>query len=253
MIDEALEDDAVCYVLGKMSSADAAMFEIALSENAELRAFVAEMNNSVASIALAAPAAVPPRDLPARVLEGARKPVKPAKVSRVQWLPWALAACLAVTCAVIGIQIPLLHSEMEMLRETNYNSGLRITLLESIQQELNEKDALATMRIATLASQVDAYSKAIAVVVWDGERQRGILKLSNLPPLETGKDYQLWVIDPSYSHPVSAGVITANAEGMARADFHPTTKILEAAQFAITIESEGGSPTPKGKIILAGT
>ena len=44
--------------------------------------------------------------------------------------------------------------------------------------------------------------------------QRGVFVVQNLKPLPADKDYQLWVIDPKYPTPVSAGVFQVDADGM---------------------------------------
>ena len=108
------------------------------------------------------------------------------------------------------------------------------------------------MKIALLSAQVDAYAKTSAVIVWDPQKQRGVVKLANAPRPEPGKDYQLWVIDPKYPQPVSGGLVAVNAEGMARVTFEPTLPISKADKFAISVEPAGGVPKATGPIILLG-
>jgi anti-sigma-K factor RskA len=119
-------------------------------------------------------------------------------------------------------------------------------------RELRDRDSLAKVKIATLSSQVEAYSKATAVIVWDAEKQHGVVKLTNVPQAGAGKDYQLWVIDPKYPVPVSGGLVPVNAEGIARVSFAPDRPISKADKFAISVEPAGGVPKATGPIVLLG-
>ncbi len=124
-----------------------------------------------------------------------------------------------------------------------------------MQKELREarqRDVLSKVKIATLAAQVDAYAKVGATVVWDPEKQRGVLKLTNVPQPESGKDYQLWVIDPKYPSPVSGGVVPVGADGIARVSFTPEQPIRKAEKFAISVEPAGGVPKATGPIVFLG-
>jgi hypothetical protein len=127
--------------------------------------------------------------------------------------------------------------------------------IAAIQKEvaaLRERDALASVKIQTLNSQVDAYAKALAVVVWDDNTQRGVLKLDKFPQAGEGKDYQLWVIDPNKKAPVSAGIIPVAQNGVARMPFKPADHIDAAQKFAISVERKGGAPAPAGQIVVIG-
>ena len=70
-----------------------------------------------------------------------------------------------------------------------------------------------------------------------------------LPPLPKGKVYQLWVV--TRSAPLSAGLLTPDGSGhvMAVADMPPG---VEPVAVAVTIEPEGGVPSPTGAKYLLG-
>ena len=108
----------------------------------------------------------------------------------------------------------------------------------------------AQMQIAMLQSTVAEYKHGVAVVVWNSEKQEGILKLEKMPPVEAGKDYQLWVVDPSKKTPVNAGVVKVDQKGFAKVDFKPVEEIDKANNFAISVEQAGGVPENKGPIVL---
>jgi anti-sigma-K factor RskA len=115
---------------------------------------------------------------------------------------------------------------------------------------LTKANDSAKVQIATLQSSVKEYKQGVAVVVWNSEKQEGILKLEKMPPIKAGKDYQLWVVDPSRKTPVNAGVIKVNDRGFARVDFKPALAIERANNFAISVEQAGGAPENQGPIVL---
>jgi anti-sigma-K factor RskA len=119
-------------------------------------------------------------------------------------------------------------------------------------QSLQQRNALAQMQIATLQSTVTEFQQGVAVVVWDSEKEQGILKLEKMPPIAADKDYQLWVVDPTKPKTVDAGIVRVDANGFARVEFKPVVDISEAAKFAVSIERKGGVPENEGPVILVG-
>ena len=232
MIDEAFQEKAVEYVLGQMNRSEEAAFEAEMKADPKLSMFVAEMNMATAAVGFDAPAVAPPRDLLVRVLNELRPQPAPYEVPiHFPWLPWALAACLAVACTLLALNQTLLEREMEAVRHRN---------------------VLAQVQIATLNSQLTNYQNALAVVVWHAEDQRGVVEFAHLPALDAEHDYQLWAIDPGQPSPVSAGVVRMKPDGSAKVTFQPALNVHNVAQFAVSVERKGGGATPKGQIVLAG-
>lgn len=246
MIDEQHQDLASEYALGNLDAEAARAFEAELAANPELRALTDDLREAAASLAHFAPQKMPAPELRERILSGIRaeaaasKPVPSAPVQSGGFgiLPWALAAGFAISTAALWYERNELQKEASsLLTET---------------QELRNRDALARVRIATLSSQVDAYSKATAVIIWDSQNQRGVVKLANLPRAEAGKDYQLWVIDPKYPNPVNGGILPVGEDGIARVAFAPDQPVKKADKFAISVEPAGGVPKATGPIVFVG-
>lgn len=257
MIDEAKQDLAADYALGMMDPAAERAFEAELKTDEELRAFAIELRESAAALAHDAPGLLPPPELRERVLAPIRgelavaaavaassSPAQseaPKETSNFGFLPWVIAAGLAITSAALWTELSASRAEAVFLRTE--------------ADRLRKEDILKQMKIATLTAQNEAYAKAGAVVVWDEAKQRGVVKLSNFPPAASGKDYQLWVINSKQGAPVSGGVVPVSADGIARVSFTPNQPVRKADKFAISIEQEGGAPTaagPAGPIVLAG-
>jgi anti-sigma-K factor RskA len=117
---------------------------------------------------------------------------------------------------------------------------------------LQETNRLANLRIAMLNSLEADAPKAIAVSLWDNEKQDGVLVVQNLKALAADRDYELWVMDEN-QNPVAAGVFHLDADGTARLDFKPSRSIKTAGKFCVTEEVKGGvaSPTIKNLVLAS--
>ncbi|HSI13506.1 MAG TPA: anti-sigma factor [Chthoniobacter sp.] len=256
MIDENRQDLAAEYALDALDPESARAFEAMLASDPELKALAESLRETAAALAHNAPRQLPPPQLRERVLSRIRaeaqamtsSPAGPSSASATPLaeqssgggsvIPWAIAACFVISTTALWMERSALQKD-------------RDALLTEVG-DLRNRDNLAKVKIAALAAQVDAYAKATAVIVWDPEKQRGIIKLTNVPKPEAGKDYQLWVIDPKYPKPVNGGVVPVNADGVARVAFQPDQPISKADNFAISVEQAGGVPVGKGPIVLLG-
>ena len=121
--------------------------------------------------------------------------------------------------------------------------------------ELKLSEALNAPVPARMARDIRLPSiegKALAVIVWDEEKQQGIVKLDQLARPAADRHYQLWMIDPNRASPESAGIVPVGEDGLAQASFKPSRAIRSVNGFAISIERKGGASAPEGPIILMG-
>jgi anti-sigma-K factor RskA len=202
-----------------------------LQSDPELRELVDQLDAAAAAVAHSATPRPLPPELRERVLGEVRRGKTIAFGRRLNWIPWAIAACLALSCAY-------LVAERGRLRK-------RVTHLE-------QRDLLAQVQIASLNSQLKNAPDANAVVVWDEKRQRGVLKVTRLPANEADRDYQLWLVDPRYKNPIDGGVFHVANDGTLRLPFRPSSPVREAKGFAISLERKGGVTKAEGPIVLLG-
>jgi anti-sigma-K factor RskA len=233
MIDEEKEELGSLYVLGLLPQNEAEQFAAAMREDARLREFIDELQASAAALAHAVPPVAPPPRVRQRLLGQIREQRAAAlsdvtSRSRFAILPWALAACLTILAVALAMERTRMRHEIA---------------------ELRDRDALTTLRIASLSSQLQGV-KGQGAIAWSTETQRGLLKLEKMPPLERNQDYQLWVIDPRYPQPVSGGLVRVDDEGNARLTFTVDVPIRNADKFAISRERMGGAMSPEGPIVM---
>ena len=280
MIDETLQDQAALHALGMLHGVEATAFQAALVATPELQRMVNEIAETAAAITRALPAANAPSEILPRLLTQIRSermhgPVSPAQAESAgfNWMPWALAASIAiaagagflagakVTSVNSAERITQLSSKMERGDAEQQRLAAIIAALneervamEKRVSDLRQRDAIFQVRIATLKVQKTALEKAYAnvaaFVIWDASGQNGVMRFDKLPQAAAGKVYQMWAIDPRYQAPVSAGVFSAEPGREFDVKFKPTREIATAGKFAVSIEQPGGAASPLGPIVL---
>ncbi len=236
MISEEQQDQAALYALGLLGTAEDAAFESELKVNAELRDLVRELREAAGDLALTTPSLQPPASLKQRIMREITTkqvvPMPPQQRASFGWMPWAIAAGLAVFCGLLAVDRIRLERQLADTRAV---------------------DPLMQTTFVTLAPSAPAPADAKATVAWQPGRQSGVIRISNLPAPQPGKDYQLWAIDAEHKDPISAGIVRVDKNGVAQIRFKPVEKAEHVKAFAISLEREGGVPKKEGPILLAGT
>jgi len=88
----------------------------------------------------------------------------------------------------------------------------------------------------------EAMPDAAAKVFWMQDTKEVMVDASNLPDAPPGKQYQLWAIVDGI--PVDGGMIITNDKGKKFRMQKMKTFTSNVQAFAISLEKEGGSPTP---------
>jgi anti-sigma-K factor RskA len=264
MIDERLEEQAALHVLGALTDAEAREFKQKLYADPELKEYVARLSTATGALAGAVRSVEPPPQLRAKILAQVAPPQKRVslpdkKFNPLAWLSWSLAAGFAALCLLLNVQDSQLRKtvgeQAQQISSLNQLAQSLSSTTNSLQQTvlaLQETNRLARLRIAMLNSLIADAPKAIAVSLWDNEKQDGILVAQNLQALPVDKDYELWVMDEN-KNPVAAGVFHLDENGAARMDFKPARAIKTAGQFCVTTEAKGGvsSPTLKNLVLAS--
>ena len=233
MIDEISQDLAALHVLELLEGEESHAFDARLALEPELRAAVDELQHSAASLAHLSPARSLPPALESRVRDAVLQENRhrPQNIVGTSWVPWAIAASLLAACVLLAVD------------RSRFKSRLA---------ELEKRNFFAETQIAMLSSKLDSAPKASAVIVWDAEKQEGVLKVNNVPATARDRDYQLWVVDPQYKQPVDAGVFGVDPSGTTRITFKPKSRVQSAQAFAVSLERKGGVPKAEGPMVLAG-
>ena len=90
---------------------------------------------------------------------------------------------------------------------------------------------------------------AAAKIFWMKNTGEVYIDPSNLPEAPTGKQYQLWAIVDG--KPVDGGMIISTKKGN-KYQIQKMKTFGKAEAFAVTLETAGGNPTPKGDMYVMG-
>ncbi len=253
MIDERLEELAGLYVLEALNPAEKREFEAALQHDAELRALVDSLRGVRDAVAGAVPPAEPSPRLKQRLMAEVSLRNRPASPEpRRQspggwlafWLPWGMAAASVALAINLYVQKGELNRQVSQLDQLADSLRNTTNSLQQAVASLNETNRMDGLRIALLGTLLSDSPKSVAVSLWDNRQQAGVFMVQNLKPLPADRDYQLWVIDPQYPSPVSAGVFQVDGHGNVRFQFKAVKAIGAADKFAVTMEPKGGLPAP---------
>lgn len=275
------EEMVALHALRMLSPEEVRLLESESRYDARMRETLEELEDTAAEIARLLPEEAPPEELRAQLLTRLKTHVRgnvtplvtPVRLMRSPLVAWAAAAAIAVGAWSLWSRNHRLGQQVTALRQVEAQAEARVgqaraglldverkladatNKISSLSAELEREKkslAVANMRVAMLRSSIKRYEEGTALVVWNQEKQEGLLKLENMPPVQPNKDYQLWVICKQCQHPVNAGIVKVNDQGVATITFKPAQHIAEALKFAISVEAEGGVPVKSdtGPIVL---
>lgn len=248
-------DDAVLFALGQLEDPEARALADEASRDPGLATLITEYRATLAVLALSAEATNPPPGLRDSILAVAARDVtagepeitptnhpadQPAPVVPptprwneslyLEMMPWCLAACLAIGCAVLAYHVSALYRE---------NTSL-----------LASRGDWASLRLAVLAPSDPASSSASGRALWNEPGGVGVFESDSLPVLGATQVYQLWIFEEGNPAPVPAGFFDpSNGQ---RTPLRPIRPVKNVAAVAVSIEVTGGKPQPEGPVVLVG-
>ncbi|MGH7620003.1 MAG: anti-sigma factor domain-containing protein [Gemmatimonadaceae bacterium] len=123
--------------------------------------------------------------------------------------------------------------------------------VDSLSGQLAARDSLiagvaardVTTWTLTSATATDPYAR----LFWDRARHSWTLIAHNIPPLKSGRTYQLWLVTPKAK--ISAGTFDVHGgDAVVRATYDLTEP---PRGIAVTDEPAGGVPQPTGSVVVA--
>ena len=139
----------------------------------------------------------------------------------------------------------------------NLYSSMQIRDLQRQQSALAGRLSSDQVAIAMLAYpstqaltvQADVQNLTGSMLV-DKDKNTAVLVLWNLPKLEAGKTYQIWLIDSSGKR-ISGGLfVPADNQGYTTATIQSPVSIGQYVRLGVTVEPWGGSDGPTGPRVL---
>jgi anti-sigma-K factor RskA len=127
-------------------------------------------------------------------------------------------------------------------------AGFNFLLWQRLNQ-LEVNTAPGGMRAMPLSAPVVG-SMATGFVLISPDGDAGALVVDGLPPLDEGRQYQLWLIRDGQK--ISGAVFSTDEKSYGGTRIRVPGSLLEYSAVDITIEPEGGSPQPTGDQVLGG-
>jgi anti-sigma-K factor RskA len=251
-------EDLDLLALELLGDEDCAALRAHLEECANCRARYDEARSFAALLAFSAPPAAPPgrvrRELLAelRAKSGAAPGAYREPPARASFWNWSNAGWAVATLVILAVTAML--SE-QYRRAENEVRNLQAEIAAK-QSELDRTRAVVDLLHSTDTLRVKLMS-GTAPWPWPEGKvyyhpKKGLLFVAqNLPPVESGKVYQLWYV-PQEGSPLSAGVFAPDVHGNATLMTPPSAKPMAPKAFAVTVEPAGGVPAPTGPQVLSG-
>jgi len=215
------------YVLGLLEDPERGLIEDDLRRNDPgAQALLRRALETNAILGTLAPEAAPSKQLRRRVLS-----IAEPQASRLPWnLAWvALSACLVAGLIYTGVQRQGVQDELTVARA-------QLEVRNATLEFLRRPD---TRLLKTGGAEA---RQPVAKVFVNGA-QGVLLVAANLPALEAGRTYEMWVV-PKVGGPRPMGLFKPLADGSAVHLQAGAVNLDEAAAVALSVEPEGGSPAP---------
>jgi anti-sigma-K factor RskA len=272
-----LEELACLYVLDRLEAGERASFEACLPHNPQLAALVGQLESALAQRIHALAQLEPPAGLLAQIevrIDRLPAMVPPAPAGRVTPLwpslaRWGIAALLAV-----GVGAMALHY-LRRVPAAAKRPYVIIVGLDSRQSTLAElpmpkrsQDADACfIQLASLAERFWERPEDLPVklrstaeggrgyALFDPTSNQGFIAIRQLPAIEQGQRYHLWILDTASGQTREAGVLplTDSNRGLYFFSVAPASEATPGRlDFFVTAEDTTASQStrPRGKIVL---
>lgn len=250
------------YVLGLLSDEEKKTVEGYAKDYPEIRSALNEIEDALETVAQNNTIPMPER-LPKNILQKidsleAEKNLpkspdsKPTSSSKFK-IPFYIFLILSILLALLSwiFFIGYQSSQEDLLQRTS-RSDIEIRICEEEKTQLqNQLDIIrAKGNRQIILNGTDNAPQAIANVYYNPENNKSYLDVMSLPDVPNGKQYQLWALKDG-ENPTDMGVfdVDPNSNTLIEVPF-----VEGAIGFAVTVEDEGGSPTPTLEtMVIVGT
>lgn len=223
------------YALGSLDGAEAKQVAEHLGACTLCRQELAAYQSVADALALTAssPSIAPSAGLKRRLMEGlpregSERPSGERRGFAQRLLPvGGIIALLLI--AALAVSNLLLWQRLQNLEVLSGPQGMRAVALQS----------------------TDAAPQASGFMVIGADGRNGVLVVDQMPPLEEGHEYQLWLRRDGQD--TSGGVFDVDESGYRGLRVEAPLSLLSYSACRVTIEPVGGSASPTGEEVLAGS
>jgi anti-sigma factor RsiW len=167
-------------------------------------------------------------------------------------LPWLAAAASLLLLLGAGAYALNLRERVDALSgQVAAAEGERTELERTLQEREATLAAVAapSVRVIDMASAEQA--EPGGRMFWDKRTDRWTFFAHNLPAVQDGREYQLWLITPG-GRKLPAPTFRPGAQGQAHVEATYALPADSLAAVAVTLEPTGGLPVPSGPVVIVG-
>jgi anti-sigma-K factor RskA len=283
---DQLRELASLHALGVLSDEERAELAKAMAADAELAAEVRQLEDTAGALGGVVAQVDPPARLRARVLAAAGIDAEDASATPAPApsaigdrgaagrrdasaggrggsrgvAGWLAAAAALVLASGLGLWALQLRTSLEAMNARVERAEADVVRIQRTLGEAQAQTRVLEARNSVLFApdllRVDLAGEGPA----PGSKARAFMSRSSgvafaadqLPALPADKVYQLWIV-PQGAGPVSAGLLTPDANGHASLFFPMPADVTAPQALAVTVEPAGGVPAPTGSRVLLGT
>ncbi len=168
-------------------------------------------------------------------------PATPARPSWQRAAVWAAVAVSVLTNFMLLSQRNKTKDEIAQM--TSQMDSLKASQQQVLAEYKKGRDMLVDTAMKTVVMRSMQPGKEMTgMMFWSKVTGESYLTIHTMPMPEKGKQYQLWVIQDG--KPVSMGVIDNKLVANAGMMYKIPMQVKGGQAFAISLEKEGGNPTP---------
>jgi anti-sigma-K factor RskA len=261
------------YVLGALPENERAAVAANIAMYPDLAQEVASIEAAMQELAEATPVA-PPAFMQEKIWEaisvqgpsedamtrenGATKVIPMVTPMRGLYATWQWAAVMVIMVGSLLANLYFINQRSgqakrlsSIERELNTMQQSQAQMEQTLAMYRSEREMMADSMVETVVMKsVQPGHPMAATIYWDKAKKETYLAMKKLPMPDAGMQYQMWVIQDG--KPVSMGVIPndiVESGAMARLPM----EISSGQAFAISLEKEGGNPTPTQVMVLGKT
>ncbi|WP_397446791.1 anti-sigma factor domain-containing protein [Polaribacter sp. R77954] len=235
------------YVAGSLSEKENQEVYEAMQKYPEIKAEVESIENAIVQLTAFTKKDAPyPFDtVKSKIVVDEPKVIpitKPTKTNNwKQYIGWAAAVVFGTTLVFSVLQNSRLKkqlaSEKEMLEAQIDSASTNLAAAEKLIEVFRDKDII-TVPLAGQTVSPTSYAK----IYWDKKTNSIYLDAKGLPDPPEGKVYQVWSLKLNPLTPTSLGTLDSFTADVNK--IFTITNANESEAFGITLEPEGGSPSP---------
>lgn len=246
------------YVLGLASAEEQVEFETMCRQYPEVLqariSFEETMEKQAMQNAVAPPPALKQQVMDAALRSEARIiPINTGtKETKTNWLKYVAAACAVLLAGSLFWNISQYNRNERLQRTfddfTKEYDSIAVKLTE-IEDEIAMLRSNPNLKMAAMKG-MPISPASFATVYMDSTTKDVYLVVNNLPKPASNKQYQLWALLDG--RPIDLGMIDNNYFIDQKKLVLRMKNVSAAQAFAITLEKEGGNPTPQGEMYVLG-